>query len=66
MIERNTFAENVGDGLRIDVSVPLDITVRKNTSENNGQHGMWASPGTVKDGGKNVSKNDALGCFTIV
>lgn len=66
LIERNTFAENVGDGLRINVPVPLDITVRKNTSENNGQHGMWATAGTVTDGGKNVSNNDALGCFTIV
>ncbi|RAS68295.1 parallel beta helix pectate lyase-like protein [Lentzea atacamensis] len=66
VIERNTFAENVGDGLRIDVPVPLDITVRKNTSENNGQFGMWATAGTVTDGGKNVSNNDALGCYTIV
>jgi hypothetical protein len=66
VIERNTFAENTEDGLRINVPVPLDITVRKNVSENNGQYGMWASPGTVKDGGKNVSNNDALGCFTIV
>lgn len=66
VIERNTFAENVGDGLRINVPIPLDITVRKNTSENNGQHGMWATAGTVTDGGKNVSNNDALGCFTIV
>ncbi|WP_189252261.1 right-handed parallel beta-helix repeat-containing protein [Lentzea flava] len=66
VIERNTFADNAGDGLRIDIPVPLDITVRKNTSENNGQYGMWATAGTVKDGGKNVSNNDALGCFTIV
>lgn len=66
VIERNTFAENVEDGLRINVPIALDITVRKNTSENNGQHGMWATAGTVTDGGKNVSNNDALGCFTIV
>lgn len=66
VIERNTFAENVGDGLRIDVPVPLDITVRRNTSENNSQYGMWAQPNTVKDGGGNISNNDALGCFTIV
>lgn len=66
VIERNTFAENVGDGLRIDVPIPLDITVRKNTSENNGQHGMWATAGAVTDGGGNVSTNDPLGCFTIV
>lgn len=65
LIERNIFAENVEDGLRINVPVPLDITVRKNTSENNGQYGMWATAGTVIDGGKNVSNNDALGCFTI-
>ncbi|WP_382372190.1 right-handed parallel beta-helix repeat-containing protein [Lentzea rhizosphaerae] len=66
LVERNTFAENVGDGLRINVPLPLDITVRKNTSENNSQYGMWATAGTVTDGGKNVSNNDALGCFTIV
>lgn len=54
------------DGLRIDVPIPLDITVRKNTSENNGQYGMWATAGTVTDGGNNVSNNAALGCFTIV
>jgi hypothetical protein len=66
VIERNTFAENAGDGLRINVPIPLDVTVRRNTSENNGQYGMWATAGTVTDGGKNVSTNDALGCFTIV
>lgn len=66
VIERNTFAENAGDGLRVNVPIPLDITVRKNASENNGQYGMWATAGTVTDGGKNVSTNDALGCFTIV
>lgn len=66
VIERNTFAENVGDGLRINVPIPLDITVRKNVSENNGQYGMWATAGTVTDGGQNVSNNDPLGCFTIV
>lgn len=66
LIERNTFAENVGDGLRVNVPIPLDITVRRNTSEHNGQYGMWAPAGTVTDGGKNVSTNDALGCFTIV
>lgn len=66
VIERNIFAENTGDGLRVNVPIPLDITVRKNVSENNGQHGMWASPGTVEDGGGNMSNNDALGCYTIV
>lgn len=66
LIERNTFAENRNDGLRIDIPLPLDITVRKNTSENNGRYGMWASEGSVVDGGKNVSNNDALGCFTII
>jgi len=66
VIERNTFADNLKDGLRVDVPIPLDITVRKNTSENNGQYGMWATEGTVTDGGNNVSNNDALGCFTIV
>ncbi|MFD4674671.1 right-handed parallel beta-helix repeat-containing protein [Lentzea sp. NPDC058450] len=66
LIERNTFADNLRDGLRIDVPIPLDITVRRNTSENNGQYGMWAPAGAVTDGGNNVSNNDALGCFTIV
>ncbi|MCP2249942.1 Right handed beta helix region [Lentzea aerocolonigenes] len=66
LIERNTFADNKEDGLRINVPIPLDITVRKNVSENNLQYGMWAQPDTVKDGGGNVSNNDALGCFTIV
>ncbi|MFI6098540.1 right-handed parallel beta-helix repeat-containing protein [Lentzea sp. NPDC051213] len=66
VIDRNTFAGNVEDGLRVNVPIPLDITVRKNVSENNGQYGMWATAGTVKDGGGNVSNNDALGCFSIV
>ncbi|RDI29733.1 right-handed parallel beta-helix repeat-containing protein [Lentzea flaviverrucosa] len=66
LVERNTFADNRRDGLRIDVPIPLDITVRRNTSENNGQYGMWAPEGAVIDGGRNVSNNDALGCFTIV
>ncbi|GLY48458.1 right-handed parallel beta-helix repeat-containing protein [Lentzea sp. NBRC 102530] len=62
LIERNTFADNRRDGLRIDVPIPLDITVRRNTSENNGQYGMWAPEGAVTDGGGNSSSNDALGC----
>ncbi|MDX3657555.1 right-handed parallel beta-helix repeat-containing protein [Streptomyces sp. ID05-26A] len=65
LIEHNKFVYNRGDGLRIDVPIPLDITVRDNVSENNGQHGMWATPGTVIDGGGNTSFNDKLGCYTI-
>ncbi|WP_394622164.1 right-handed parallel beta-helix repeat-containing protein [Lentzea sp. JNUCC 0626] len=65
LIERNTFTENAKDGLRVDIPIPLDITVRKNRSEHSRQYGMWATEGSVVDGGGNVSHNDALGCFTI-
>ncbi|MFD5824545.1 right-handed parallel beta-helix repeat-containing protein [Lentzea sp. NPDC060358] len=65
LVERNVFADNRADGLHVEVPIPLDIVVRDNLSENNGQHGMWATPGTVRDGGGNISRDDALGCFSI-
>jgi hypothetical protein len=55
----------VDDGLHITVPPGTDITVADNQTSNNADYGIEAVPGTVIDGGGNVSSNDPRGCLGV-
>lgn len=55
----------VDDGLHITVPLATDITVANNQTSNNADYGIEAQPGTVIDGGGNVSSNDPSGCLGV-
>jgi hypothetical protein len=55
----------VDDGLHITVPPGTDITVANNHTSNNADYGIEAQPGTVIDGGGNVSSNDPSGCLGV-
>jgi hypothetical protein len=55
----------VNDGLHITAAPGTDITVADNQTSNNADYGIEAVPGTVIDGGGNVSSNDPRGCLGV-
>lgn len=56
----------VNDGLHITVAPGTDITVADNQTNHNADYGIEAEPGTVIDGGGNVSSNDPSGCLGVI
>jgi hypothetical protein len=55
----------VNDGLHITAPPNTDIAVADNQTSNNADYGIEAVPGTVIDGGGNVSSNDPSGCLGV-
>ena len=56
----------VDDGLHIDVPAASLVTVSDNVTLDNADHGIEAQPGTVIDGGGNISVGDPAGCLGVV
>lgn len=56
----------VADGLHIAVPAGGAIQVAHNITRRNARYGIFAVPGTVVDGGGNVSIADPLGCLGVV
>jgi hypothetical protein len=56
----------VADGLHTAVQPGSQVTIAKNLTVNNANHGISADPGTVIDGGGNVSIADPAGCTGVV
>jgi len=56
----------VDDGLHIDVPPASPVTVSDNFTLNNADHGIEAQPGTVIDGGGNISVGDPAGCLGVI
>ncbi|RLK53590.1 right-handed parallel beta-helix repeat-containing protein [Actinokineospora cianjurensis] len=54
------------DGIRIDAQQPTGVVIRDNRLTNNDGYGVNAMPGTVVDGGGNVSRGNPLGCRGVV
>jgi PKD repeat protein len=63
--ERDFGGTGHNDGLHIDVPSGTDITVSNNRTSGNADYGIEAEPGTVIDGGGNVSSNDPRGCVGV-
>jgi hypothetical protein len=80
VIDRNQFVHNgfaaagrtdhlgnpVPDGLHVAVPPGGAIRVADNVTQRNARYGIFAIPGTVIDGGGNVSVADPLGCLGVV
>jgi len=56
----------VDDGVHIDVPPASLVTVGDNFTLNNADHGIEAQPGSVVDGGGNISVGDPAGCLGVV
>ncbi|MEV0133243.1 right-handed parallel beta-helix repeat-containing protein [Dactylosporangium sp. NPDC050688] len=56
----------VADGLHVAVPAGGTIRVAHNVTRRNARYGIFAVPGTVIDGGGNVSVADPLGCLGVV
>jgi hypothetical protein len=56
----------VNDGLHITVPPGTDITVADNHASNNADYGIEAVPGTVIDGGGNVSSGGPSSCLGVI
>lgn len=62
---RDSNGSLVNDGLHITAPSGSNITVINNHMSNNADYGIEAVPGTVIDGGGNVSSNDPHGCLGV-
>lgn len=56
----------VDDGVHVDVPAGNQITIADNVTVDNADHGIAATPGTVVDGGGNISVGDPNGCVGVV
>ena len=56
----------VADGAHIAAAAGSQYVVADNLTIHNAQYGIFAVPGTVVDGGGNVSVTDPLGCSGVV
>ncbi len=56
----------VDDGVHVDVPAGNQITIGDNVTVDNADHGIEATPGTVIDGGGNISVGDPNGCVGVV
>ena len=56
----------VDDGLHVDIPAASLVTVGGNVTLNNADHGIEAQPGSVIDGGGNISVGDPAGCLGVV
>jgi hypothetical protein len=62
----DTHGAAIDDGLHVDVPSASLVTIGANFTLNNADHGIEARPGTVIDGGGNVSVGDPAGCLGVV
>jgi len=79
VIEGNTFIANghgptdsqdssghpYNNGLHLNLTSGASVMVRNNRTENNAVYGIYATPGSVIDGGGNTSSGDPMGCLGV-
>ncbi|REH32511.1 NosD domain-containing protein [Kutzneria buriramensis] len=56
----------VDDGVHVDIPAGNQVTIGNNVTLDNADHGIEATPGTVIDGGGNISVGDPNGCVGVV
>jgi hypothetical protein len=63
---RSSWVRTVNDGLHTATSAGSQITISRNVTFLNANHGISSDPGTVVDGGGNESIADPAGCTGVV
>ncbi|MBM7774696.1 hypothetical protein JOD54_004900 [Actinokineospora baliensis] len=56
----------VNDGIHIDAAAGNNLRLTRNTTRDNADHGIEATPGSVVDGGGNTTANNPAGCRGVL
>jgi hypothetical protein len=56
----------INDGIHVNVPVNSPVEITRNITRGNADYGIEAVPGSVTDGGGNVSHGDPSGCLGVV